>query len=101
MIDQRFYLRWIRASGLGWLLGVPCIAALALVGEAFGIGGKQVLVGAGMGVAVGWMQGRLLRRVDLQRTAPWIWSCVVGLALPFLVTDLASTFGWPCRTTCM
>ena len=35
---------WLRATWLGWILGVPLILVLALAGEAVGIGGAQVLV---------------------------------------------------------
>lgn len=81
------YAAWVRATWLGWVLGVPLIAAFALAGEALGIGGSQALVGAGMGAGIGLMQARLVRRV-LDRFAPWFLSCAVGLTVPFLATDL-------------
>jgi hypothetical protein len=93
MIDRRLFVSWVRATSLGWLLGVPLIIALALVGEAVGIGGAQFIVGAGMGTGIGLMQGRVIRGI-LDRAAPWIWSCVVGLAVPFLVTDISKAAGW-------
>ena len=86
--------RWVRATWLGWLLGVPCIIVLALMGEALHIGGKQVLVGLGMGAGVGIMQGRAIRPL-LKRSTPWMLVCMLGLALPFLVTDLANIAGHP------
>ena len=91
--DKSLFFKWVRANALGWLLGVPIIAVLALLGEAVGIGGSQVLVGAGMGVSVGWLQARALRTV-LTKTTPWFWACVVGLAVPFLVTDIAALMEW-------
>lgn len=91
--DRTIFARWVRATCVGWILGVPLIIALALVGEAVGIGGAQVLVGAGMGMGVGLMQGRALRGV-LNKSALWFWSCVIGLAVPFLVTDIAKAAGW-------
>jgi hypothetical protein len=60
---------WIVKTSPGWLLGVPAIALLALLGEAVDIGGSQALVGAGMGGAVGLV------------------------ALPFVVYDLGVRFG--------
>ncbi|MGH7469330.1 MAG: hypothetical protein ACRENP_15365 [Longimicrobiales bacterium] len=66
--------------------------ALALLGETIGIGGAQVLVGAGMGTGVGLLQMRVMRNV-VHRSAPWFWSCVAGLALPFLATDIAKAAG--------
>jgi len=52
---------WLRATWLGWLLGVPLVVVLALLGEAVGPCGIQVLVGLGMGTGVGLLQGRALR----------------------------------------
>lgn len=83
---------WLRATWAGWLLGLPCIILLALGGEALGIGGTQVLVGAGMGMGVGLLQGRAVRRYQLS-AAPWFWSCVAGLALPFLISDIGHAAG--------
>ena len=52
--------RWVRATWLGWLLGIPLIVVLALLAEGVGVGGAQVCVGAGMGLGVGFMQRRAL-----------------------------------------
>ena len=95
-IDRRLVLRWVRATWFGWLLGIPFIIVLALVGEAVGIGGAQVLVGAGLGTGIGLMQGRMIRSM-LPKSGTWLWSCVVGLALPFLVTDIAKAARWDAR----
>jgi hypothetical protein len=83
---------WLRATASGWLLGVPLIVALALLGEAVGIGGAQFLVGVGMGAGLGLTQGRAIRTV-LPGSAPWFWSCVLGLAVPFAVFDVALKLG--------
>lgn len=93
MIDRKLFGPWIRATWLGWLLGIPIIIALALIGEAVHIGGAQFLVGAGMGTGVGLIQGRIIRRI-LDKSALWICSCIVGLAAPFLLTDLSKFVGW-------
>lgn len=84
--------RWTRATWLGWIAGVPLIALFALVGESIGIGGAQALVGAGMGTGVGILQSRALRNV-LDRPGWWVWSCAVGLTLPFLAFDLLRLTG--------
>ena len=86
---ERLVNRWVLHTWAGWVLGIPLIALLALAGEAVGIGGSQVLVGAGMGLGIGIMQARIIRQV-LPGSAGWIWSCVVGLSIPFLITDLAN-----------
>ncbi len=91
--NRQTFWAWARATWLGWVLGVPSIIVLALLGEAVGIGGAQVLVGAGMGAGLGLMQSRALRGV-LPRPVLWFWSCALGLALPFLVADLAKVAEW-------
>lgn len=83
---------WTGATWAGWILGVPCIALLALLGEQLHIGGAQTLVGAGMGAGVGLLQARVLRRFGLP-FQPWLWSCIAGLAFPFLVWDIAKALG--------
>lgn len=36
---------WLRATWLGWILGNPLVVVMALLGEASGVAGVQVLVG--------------------------------------------------------
>ena len=86
-------LQWMRATFVGWILGIPLIIVLALVAEAAGIGGAQVIVGIGMGAGVGLMQGRIMRTM-LAKLGPWFWSSVVGLGLPFLAADIANVVRW-------
>jgi hypothetical protein len=92
IIDRRLFLSWIRNTWLGWVVGIPIIIVLALIGEAVHIGGLQVLVGVGMGTGIGLMQGRVIRRT-LHKSAPWISSCIVGLGAPFLLTDISKAVG--------
>ena len=89
----RVLRRWVGATWMGWLLGVPLVAALALLGEVVRIGGSQTPVGLGMGIGVGLVQGRAIRRV-LPIALRWFWSCAVGLAIPFLVADVSKAAGW-------
>jgi hypothetical protein len=84
--------KWVRFTWFGWLLGVPFVAGLALVGEAIGFGGAQGLVGAGMGAGVGAMQALALRRI-LNRPLWWFVSSTVGLAIPFVAFDLGRSLG--------
>ncbi len=93
MSDRQVFVQWVRATLVGWVLGIPIIIALALIGEAVGIGGAQALVGVGMGTGIGLMQGRAIRGV-LHKSAPWFWSCAVGLGVPFLAADIAKAAGW-------
>ena len=92
MSETRLFGPWIRATWAGWALGVPLVILLALAGESLRIGPLQFPVGLGMGMGVGLMQGRVVRNL-LGAAAPWRWSCALGLALPFLVADLAQQAG--------
>ena len=94
MSDRTVFRRWVIATWLGWVLGIPIIVALALTGEAVGIGGAQVIVGVGMGTGIGLTQGRAMRRL-LEKSTPWFWSCAVGLGVPFLAVDIAKALGRP------
>lgn len=76
--------QWIGATTLGWILGVPLVALAAILGEALFVGGKQFLVGLGMGVGIGLLQG-----VALRRWRSWIVATVIGLTAPFLAIDVA------------
>lgn len=93
MTERELFVLWLRATWLGWLLGIPLIIVLALIGEAAGVGGAQFLVGVGMGAGVGFMQNRVIRKI-LDRRISWLWSTVVGLGLPFLATDVSKLAGW-------
>ena len=85
---------WLRATLLGWLLGIVLVVVLALAGEGLGIGGSQISVGLGMGLGVGLFQERALRfRIGPSRA--WLWASALGLTLPFLVVDLARLLGHP------
>ena len=57
--DQRTYVRWIRATSLGWLIGFALVIVLALAWDMLG-GGAQFMVGVGMGAGVGYMQSRMI-----------------------------------------
>lgn len=93
MDKRQVFYKWVRATWTGWVLGIPFIIALALVAEAAGIGGAQVPVGLGMGTGIGLMQARAIRSVG-PKAALWFWSCVIGLGVPFLATDIANAAGY-------
>ncbi len=83
----------MRVTLLGWLLGVPLIALMASLGEALEIESAQFLVGAGMGLGVGWLQGRALRPV-LGDAWRWAFATMCALALPFAFFDVAKLREW-------
>lgn len=91
--QRQFFRRWLRLTWTGWVLGVPLVIILALTGEVVGIGGAQFLVGLGMGAGVGLMQARAIN-VVAEVSVAWFWSCAVGMAVPFVVSDIAGVAGW-------
>lgn len=85
---------WIRLTFLGWLLGLVLVVGIAFVTEMAGIRAAQIPVGLGMGLGVGIGQERALRPL-LDEWPPWRWTSAMGLALPFLIVDLARLAGMP------
>lgn len=79
---------WIRATALGWLLGVPAVILLSVLAESLGAEHLNTPVGAGMGLGLGIAQWFALRR-HLSRATRWIAATAPGLAAPFAVSDLA------------
>lgn len=81
---------WVRATVIGWFLGLLLMLALLFVGEA--VGAAMSMVGIGMGAGVGYWQSRSLHGV-LDR--PWRWALVtvVGLGAPFVLWDVSAALG--------
>jgi hypothetical protein len=92
--DRPTRARWIRATALGWLLGVPLVAIFALAAEGAGVGGAQVFVGLGVGAGVGMLQGRALRET-LGGWGAWMTATTFGMAIPFLAYDVAELMETP------
>lgn len=92
MTERPLRSSWLRATMLGWILGVPAIIALAGIAEAVGQHALHVPVGAGMGLAIGACQARVIT-AHLGHGSPWFWSSLVGLAAPFLTADIARMAG--------
>lgn len=84
---------WTISTWLGWILGIPILIGLAVMLEAFGFQTIQFPVGLGMGLGVGLLQARLVRRVGVP-VGDWITSCAVGLAVPFAAFDVGTRFGY-------
>ena len=51
---------WVRATTIGWALGVPAIVLFAVAAESLGQQSLHTPVGAGMGLAVGFFQSLVL-----------------------------------------
>lgn len=93
--ERRLPVRFVVQSFLGWVLGVLLAIVLAVAGDSVGIEGTQLMVGVGVGAGVGLVQGRVLRPwVGPARR--WLAATVLGMATPFLVSDvLAAMAGVP------
>lgn len=87
----RFFSHWIRASALGWLLGIAVTFLLGILWDTVGIT-VQFIVGIGLGLGVGFMQERVLRAwIDPSR--PWLWASLAGMGLPFVLADVDTLLG--------
>ncbi|NUO82568.1 hypothetical protein HUU05_21050, partial [candidate division KSB1 bacterium] len=86
------FVQWLRNTFLGWLLGVVLTIIAILAVDAIGVQGTQFLIGAGMGMGVGYVQARTVRRL-FGESGRWLWVTVLGMALPFVVFDLTRILG--------
>lgn len=84
---RSFVLRWTLFSFWGWFIGFVIMLALAASLDKFGYDGFQVIVGLGMGLGVGLMQGRLLSGYATAKRH-WWWVTMVGMGLTFLMWDI-------------
>ena len=90
-LENQFFTlkKWVTATFLGWLIGFTLIVVLAVILDTIGIGNVQFFVGTGMGLGVGFMQWRILKRF-FNGDKKWIWYAVLGLTIPFLFFDIIS-----------
>jgi hypothetical protein len=79
--------KWIKTTFFGWFLGIILILVLSSLFDAIGIEGFQFFLGIGIGAGVGFMQGRLLRTTAFVNK-PWLWTSIIGMGLPFMISDL-------------
>lgn len=85
---QNFILaKWVTSTFLGWLLGFILILVLSVILGAIGVENVQFFTGTGMGLGVGFMQWRVIRRISIDDKR-WIWYSVIGLTIPYLIFDL-------------
>jgi hypothetical protein len=84
---------WTIATWLGWILGIPILIGLAAMLDGLGFEMIQFPVGLGMGLGVGLLQARLVRRLGVS-IADWITSCAAGLTVPFAAFDVGTRFGY-------
>ena len=86
--------RWIAHTFAGWVAGVPLLLGLSMLFEAGGIQHANAPVGIGMGAGIGLLQARALRPAGVRGQA-WATATIAGVALPFLLSDLARRLGLP------
>lgn len=91
-IEQKIsFARWIRASFIGWFIGILLILALAIGFDSIGIEHLQFFMGIGMGIGVGYMQWKVLKKaIGIEKN--WVWTSIVGLGAPMLLLDLLKMF---------
>ena len=85
--------RWTLATWLGWVVGIPILIGLAVMLDGLGFQTIQFPVGVAMGLGVGLLQGRLVKRLGVPM-GDWILSCAVGLTVPFAAYDVGTRFGY-------
>ena len=84
----------MRVTFFGWTVGFILAILFILVVDSLGVRGTQSPLALGMGVGVGFMQARQLSP-NLASRAPWLRATVFGLAVPFILVDLARAFDLP------
>lgn len=80
-------IKWIKATTLGWLLGIIAILILSGIIEGLGANEFQFFMGLGMGAGLGiaqWFAARTLLKISRR----WIWYTIVGTGAPFLLFDI-------------
>lgn len=96
---EGLFRRWVRATSLGWLLGLLILIILALLGDllgSFAPSNVQFMVGLGIGCGVGYVQGRALSPW-LGQPIHWTVATTIGMGALFVVHDVvvASGSGFP------
>ena len=88
------FRRWVFATSWGWLLGFAFLMLGAVAADLLmGAERAQFYLGLGMGAGIGYAQVRVTTRV-LQIGNAWGWASVVGMAVPFVASDILRAT-WP------
>ncbi len=86
--------RWVFATSWGWLLGFVFIMIGGIAADVLLSAERaQFFLGLGMGAGIGYAQVRVTARY-LGIGNAWGWACVVGMAAPFVASDILRAF-WP------
>lgn len=90
--ESSLFVRWLRATSWGWLLGFVLILLGARVGDIIFAGELQFIVGVGMGAGVGYAQGRVAR-AWLGSPRRWWVASTLGMGALFIIHDLFVSAG--------
>ena len=97
LADHRIQIsaaRWILQTFLGWSAGFALAIALIICVESLGAPATQFPLAIGMGLGVGFLQGRMLAPL-LGGWRSWVAATTLGLSLPFVLADLLRLVGSP------
>jgi len=88
MSADALFRRWLWANFVGWLLGFVFLMIGAMsMAVLLGLENVQYYLGIGMGAGIGWAQTRAAVPL-LGAPARWGWACVVGMGVPFVLSDV-------------
>ena len=88
------FWRWVFATSWGWLLGFAFMMIGAIAADLLlGAERAQFHIGLSMGAGIGYAQVRVTTRL-LRIGNTWGWACVVGMAAPFVASDILRAT-WP------
>lgn len=84
-----FFFSWLRSTFFGYLIGFILILVGSILGDLAGMEGPggDFMIGIGMGLGVGYMQGRVLRQW-LGVNSRWMWASVIGMGAPLVAEDI-------------
>jgi len=87
------FRRWVFATSWGWLLGFAFLMLGAVAADLLlGAERAQFYLGLGMGAGTGYAQVRVTRLLQIGNA--WGWASVVGMAAPFVASDILRAL-WP------
>ncbi|MBX2961542.1 MAG: hypothetical protein KF687_03465 [Cyclobacteriaceae bacterium] len=86
------YSQWVKATFVGWFLGIVFILLLSGVFDGIGLEGFQFYIGLGAGGGVGLVQAWVLR-INGKLNGAWLLTSVGGMGIPFALVDVLTHLG--------
>jgi len=85
------FKKWLIYNFFGWLLGTLLVLILSSSFDTIGIEDLQFFVAIGIGLGIGIAQWLVLKNItDIKTT--WISATIIGLTIPFLISDTLNYF---------